>query len=82
LVAAVRGFKPQFMLVSAGYDLHKDDPLTGLNVTDKGVEFIVETIVRLAKELNIPVLFALEGGYNLDVLKRNVPKTVEIMLSS
>ncbi|MEO2154047.1 MAG: histone deacetylase [Aquificota bacterium] len=81
LVAAVRGFKPQFMLVSAGYDLHKEDPLTGLNVTDKGVEFIVETIVRLAKELNIPVLFALEGGYNLDVLKRNVPKTVEIMLS-
>jgi acetoin utilization deacetylase AcuC-like enzyme len=82
LVAAVKGYKPQFLLVSAGYDLHAEDPLTGLNVSDKGVEFIVETIVGLSKELNIPVLFTLEGGYNLDVLKRLVPRTVEIMLSA
>jgi len=80
-VSAVRGFKPQFILVSAGYDLHAEDPLTGLEVSDRGVEFIVETIVKSAKELGIPVLFSLEGGYNLDVLKRLVPKTVEIMLS-
>ena len=82
LVQAVRGYKPQFLLVSAGYDLHRDDPLTGLNVSDAGIEFIVKTIVSLAKELDIPLLFALEGGYNLGVLKRNVPRTVEIMLNS
>jgi len=82
LVSAVKGYKPQFLLVSAGYDLHQEDPLTGLNVTDKGVEFIVETIVLLSRELEIPVLFALEGGYNLDVLKRLVPRTIEIMLTA
>jgi acetoin utilization deacetylase AcuC-like enzyme len=82
LVSAVKGYKPQFLLVSAGYDLHEEDPLTGLKVTDRGVEFIVETVVGLSRELNIPVLFALEGGYNLDVLKRLVPRTVEIMLSA
>jgi len=82
LVSAVKGYKPQFLLVSAGYDLHAEDPLTGLEVSDKGVEFIVETICSLAKELDIPVLFSLEGGYNLDVLKRLVPRTVEIMLNT
>ncbi len=82
LVSAVKGYKPQFLLVSAGYDLHTDDPLTGLEVSDKGVEFIVETICGLAKELSIPVLFSLEGGYNLDVLKRLVSRTVEIMLGT
>ncbi len=82
LPAAVRGYKPQFILVSAGYDLHKEDPLTGLEVTDEGIEFIVSSIMGLAKELNIPVLFSLEGGYNLDVLRRNVPRTLEIMLET
>jgi len=82
LPAAVRGYKPQFILVSAGYDLHKEDPLTGLEVADEGIEFIVSSIMGLAKELNIPVLFSLEGGYNLDVLRRNVPRTVEIMLET
>jgi len=81
-VAAVEGYKPQFILVSAGYDLHRDDPLTGLEVTDQGITFIVETILNEAQKLNVPVLFALEGGYNLDVLKRNVSKTVELMLGA
>ena len=82
LKSAILGYKPQFILVSAGYDLHKDDPLTGLEVTDKGIEFIVSSIVSYAKELNVPLLFSLEGGYNLDVLKRNVPHTVEILLNA
>jgi len=82
LKSAIFGYKPQFILVSAGYDLHKEDPLTGLEVTDKGIEFIVTSIVGYARELKVPLLFSLEGGYNLEVLKRNVPKTVEIMLQS
>jgi acetoin utilization deacetylase AcuC-like enzyme len=80
-ISAVEGYKPQILLVSAGYDLHKDDPLTGLNVTDEGISFIVSKIVEEAKKLDIPILFTLEGGYNPGVLKRNVPNTLEIMLS-
>ncbi len=81
-ISAVEGYRPQILLVSAGYDLHKDDPLTGLNVTDEGITFIVSKIVEETKKLDIPVLFTLEGGYNLGVLKRNVPNTLEIMLSA
>jgi len=81
-VKAVEGYQPQFIIVSAGYDLHADDPLTGLEVSDSGVEFIVETIVGEAKKLGVPLLYTLEGGYDLGVLKRLVPRTVEITLSA
>jgi acetoin utilization deacetylase AcuC-like enzyme len=67
---AMKTFGPDIILVSAGYDLHRDDPLTGLEVTDMGVEFIVEQILESAEELKIPVLFSLEGGYNLCALER------------
>ena len=82
LKSAIFGFKPQFILVSAGYDLHKDDPLTGLEVSDKGIELIVKSIAGYSKELKVPLLFSLEGGYNLDVLKRNVSRTIEILLDT
>ncbi|NPB05430.1 MAG: histone deacetylase [Aquificae bacterium] len=82
LKSAVVGFRPQFVLVSAGYDLHRDDPLTGLEVTDEGVRFIVRSIVEAAQEVGAPAVFALEGGYDLGVLSRCVPDTVEILLSS
>jgi acetoin utilization deacetylase AcuC-like enzyme len=67
---AVRKFKPDIILVSAGYDLHRDDPFAGLEVTDSGVEYIVGQILESAEELKIPVLFSLEGGYNLYTLER------------
>jgi acetoin utilization deacetylase AcuC-like enzyme len=81
-VEAVKGFDPQFIIVSAGYDLHADDPLTGLKVSDSGIEFIVKTVVGEAVKLGVPVLFSLEGGYDLGVLRRNVPRTIEIMLDA
>ncbi|WP_448584121.1 histone deacetylase family protein [Thermocrinis sp.] len=73
-------YSPQFLLVSAGYDIHRDDPLTFLNVTTEGIGKIVESILREAKKLSLPVLFALEGGYNLRALAQSVALTIEKML--
>ncbi len=73
-------FSPRFVLVSAGYDIHKDDPLTYLNVTTEGVGYIVESILSTCKRLNAPVLFALEGGYNLKALGECVALTIQKML--
>ncbi len=66
----VEQFQPELILVSAGYDIHKDDPLTDLEVTDKGIELIVNSIIEIANNLNVPVIFSLEGGYNLYTLER------------
>jgi len=75
-------FKPEFLLVSAGYDIHSEDPLTYLNVSTAGVRRIVERILRTSRELGIPSLFALEGGYNLRALGECVVATLEEMLGS
>ncbi len=76
----VQEFKPDIILVSAGYDLHKDDPLAQLQVTDKGIETIIGSILETAKTLKVPVLFSLEGGYNVDALGRNVVSTLRMCL--
>jgi len=61
--------KPEIILVSAGFDIHELDPITPLKVSYKGIEFILEKIKNLAEKYNLKVIFSLEGGYNLDVLK-------------
>ncbi len=78
---AIRRFKPEIILVSAGYDLHRDDPLTGLEVTDEGIRFIIEQLLLSSKELSVPILFTLEGGYNLYALERCGRITFELLQS-
>lgn len=73
-------YSPQFLLVSAGYDAHADDPLTYLNLSTQGMTRVVHHLLESAKKLSVPVLFALEGGYNLRALAQCVRITVEKML--
>ncbi len=70
-------FKPDIIMVSAGYDLHQEDPLTNLEVTTEGIGKIVEYILKTA---DVPFLFMLEGGYNLTALGESARVTVEKML--
>jgi acetoin utilization deacetylase AcuC-like enzyme len=74
----VAKFKPDIILVSAGYDLHESDPLASLNVTTEGIREMVRTILSLS---NVPYIFFLEGGYQLDALGENVKVTIEEMLT-
>lgn len=77
LPQVVKVFKPDIILVSAGYDLHKDDPLTYLEVSTEGVGIIVENILKSA---DVPFIFMLEGGYNLEALGESVRLTIQKML--
>ena len=78
----LRRFKPDIVLVSAGYDLHRDDPLTSLSVTDGGLSFILRSILEHARGADAPVVFALEGGYNLHTLSRAGYITFKAMLET
>ncbi len=81
LPGLVRGFAPDIILVSAGYDIHANDPLAGLRVSDEGVRTIVSSILSSPPgPEHIPVVFALEGGYDLDALGHSVCITIEEML--
>ena len=72
----VKSFDPDIILVSAGYDLHESDPLAQLNVTTEGIAKIVRLILDSA---DVPFVFFLEGGYDVDALGENVKVTLEEM---
>jgi acetoin utilization deacetylase AcuC-like enzyme len=70
---AVRGFAPDLVLVSAGFDAHRDDPLAGMNVTDDGFRELARRSALLAPRFAA----VLEGGYNLSTLPRLVTAAIE-----
>jgi acetoin utilization deacetylase AcuC-like enzyme len=71
-------FKPDCLVVSAGYDLHAGDPLADLAVSDEGLRGIVRDIVEACA--GVPVVCTLEGGYHLSALARCVGITLEELL--
>jgi acetoin utilization deacetylase AcuC-like enzyme len=73
----VKGFKPDIILVSSGYDIHKDDPLSDIRISDEGIMGIVRGILACSSN---PFVFALEGGYNLSALGESVRITIDEML--
>lgn len=74
----VERFEPDIILVSAGYDLHESDPLAQLNITTDGIREMVRGILDLR---DVPFVFFLEGGYNVNALGENVKVTIQEMLS-
>ena len=61
----VRGFRPQLILVSAGFDAHWKDPLTSLGLSTAGFYALSSRLVQLADEqCDGKILFVLEGGYD------------------
>ena len=79
----IKGFRPDIILVSAGYDIHVRDPLSGLNVTNEGMRSIVRGILLRSTTTYLPPLpyvFALEGGYDLKALGESVLATMKELL--
>jgi len=66
---AARRFKPELILVSAGFDAHWSDPLATLQLDLKGYDYLTRELVRMAGELcGGKLVFVMEGGYDLDAL--------------
>ncbi|GAB6077943.1 histone deacetylase family protein [Hydrogenobaculum acidophilum] len=77
-----RAFKPDILLISAGYDLHEDDPLGPMRVSSLGIKEITDIIIKAAKELNIPAIATLEGGYNYDATAKGILDTITNMVNA
>jgi acetoin utilization deacetylase AcuC-like enzyme len=74
-----RGYEPQLILISAGYDAHDDDPLADCAVTDDGFVAMTALMRDLGAELEVPVGCVLEGGYDVDALARCVALTMQTL---
>ena len=64
LRAAGKKFKPEFVLISCGFDAYERDPIGGLNLKPEDYRTLTDGV----RELGAPVVSALEGGYSLDGL--------------
>ena len=74
-------FKPEFVMFSAGFDAHKDDPLAQLNLNSKDFyEITRRTILATQKFCKGKVVSILEGGYDLAALSESVNEHVNALL--
>ena len=67
-----RSYRPRLLLVSAGFDAHRDDPLANCELTEDTYAAITAELVALSRELDAPLGFVLEGGYDLRALADSV----------
>ncbi len=74
-----REFKPQLVLISAGYDAHQEDPLGECTVTDAGFAAMTRSVVGMSRALSAPLGCVLEGGYGLGALGRSVAATMGVL---
>ena len=77
----LREFKPEFILISAGFDSHKDDPLAQFELTSKDFYEITRRILEIAKNTcNGKVVSTLEGGYDLNALKESTEHHIKALI--
>lgn len=77
----LKEFKPEFVLISAGFDSHIDDPLAQFELTSKDFYEITRRILEIAKyNCNGKVVSILEGGYNLNALAESANEHVKALL--
>jgi acetoin utilization deacetylase AcuC-like enzyme len=79
VVPLARAFEPQLLLVSAGYDAHREDPLADCQVSESGYATMTRSLRDAAAELGAPLACVLEGGYALGALARSVAATMEAL---
>ena len=74
-------FKPEFIMFSAGFDAHKDDPLAQLNLNSKDFyEITRRTILATQKFCKGKVVSVLEGGYDLTALSESANEHVNALV--
>jgi acetoin utilization deacetylase AcuC-like enzyme len=65
-------YDPDLLLVSAGFDAHRHDPISRMHVTTPGYVTLTNRLWSLSRRLDVGLGFVLEGGYGLDTLAEGV----------
>lgn len=73
-------YRPELIIVSAGFDAHRADPLGGMNVTERGYAAMTAALNALARQVcSGKLVLILEGGYDLGALSNSVHACLEVM---
>ena len=83
MLKRLKEFRPEFILMSAGFDAHKDDPLAQINLESKDYYTLTNRILTLAKKLCAGrVVSILEGGYDLNALKESTEMHLKALMEN
>ena len=78
LAPAVAAFDPTWILISAGFDAHRDDPLADVMLSAGDFSALTRRVQSMARP-SVPRMFFLEGGYDLTALTRSVAATTSAL---
>ncbi len=79
----LKKFRPEFVLISAGFDSHVKDPLAQFKLVTEDFYTITERILKTTKKYcNGKVVSILEGGYDLDALRDSTKRHVDALIES
>jgi acetoin utilization deacetylase AcuC-like enzyme len=76
VLPAAHAFQPELVLVSAGFDAHREDPLAGCRLETSSFAEIARHVRGLAERLGVPLGVVLEGGYQPSILGECVSETL------
>jgi len=77
---ALERFRPEFLLISAGFDAHRDDDMAMLRLTEADYAWVTEMLKRIAeKYAQRRIVSVLEGGYELPALGRSALAHIKVL---
>jgi acetoin utilization deacetylase AcuC-like enzyme len=83
ILPALEKFRPEFILISAGFDAHRADPLAQLNLEEADFAWVTERILEVAgRHAKGRVVSTLEGGYDLDALAASAEAHVAALMAA
>ncbi|HZD25733.1 MAG TPA: histone deacetylase family protein, partial [Alphaproteobacteria bacterium] len=83
LLPALEAFKPELVMISAGFDAHKNDPLANLELVEDDYAWLTRELVQLAgRHAGGRLVSTLEGGYNLQALAASAARHVTALMAA
>ncbi len=83
VLPSLKAFSPDLIIISAGFDAHRSDPLAGINLEEQDFSWITTELLDIAeKQCDGRVVSILEGGYDLNSLARSVGVHVQQLINA
>lgn len=77
IIPVLNQFEPEFIIFAAGFDAHKEDTISELQLDSQFYGYFIDSIIQLNN--SIPAIAVLEGGYNLSVLKESITYSLKAL---
>jgi acetoin utilization deacetylase AcuC-like enzyme len=78
----IRAWEPELLLISAGFDAHRDDPLATCRVSEAGFAGMTASLRRACDGVGAPIGVVLEGGYDLGALSRSMAALLPVLVDA